>query len=529
MWNRKRERKPSPALKDRLQVLITVDRTTSREVLSAAVRTWLDDGFTTMGGECRRQLLARAVPPGRMPGTERFRGKKGDAWARCFVEVEEEGTDEAYSDDVWRWFLHAASALPDVAAATLSWLKPTPPDEHLFEDPQLNLAFHRSRPPGSEWSHFHLVGLTRQLTADAERESAMLALTRKIAELCGPAYGEISYAHGGIGGLQTSLEAGLYRWPEDTIPQSRRTLRGYSWLTVIPQEIGDRLGGETALRDSGAFAEVAQLANGGYWLLATERFADYDVDAATRVFHALTPALPAGRPEPDSYYHPPRLLALLDAHADLRTEQPIPTEPLPEEPAPRLEVEPYTEDLGDNWAAHCTAIILRARELIARFPDALVQGDTLLEYGADIVYWQAQPGTVWVWQLAHDTDEAADTAVPADVLDLVARDPLSAGLEVIAGPSFRELGLSEAHNGTNGFAPDQRVTVYDGPAPGRQVYQTTYQDMDEPAVEADRMAVWAAAEVVAVKVHEVAEHRRAAAGRPSVAAAVTDQSRPAVR
>ena len=73
-------------------------------------------------------------------------------------------------------------------------------------------------------------------------------------------------------------------------------MRGYSWITICPQEIGDRLGGEEALRATGAFCEVSSLRAGGYWLLATPTYLEYDMEAATRVFRALAPALPAGMP-----------------------------------------------------------------------------------------------------------------------------------------------------------------------------------------------------------------------------------------
>jgi hypothetical protein len=95
---------------------------------------------------------------------------------------------------------------------------------------------------------------------------------------------------------QTMLERLLYRTPRDTILASRSTLRGYSWLTICAEEIGDRLGGVAALQATGAFHEVSQLAYGGYWLQATERFQQYDVDSARRVFGALAAALPPGRP-----------------------------------------------------------------------------------------------------------------------------------------------------------------------------------------------------------------------------------------
>lgn len=81
----------------------------------------------------------------------------------------------------------------------------------------------------------------------------------------------------------------------------------------MSREVGDRLGGAAALAGSGAFAEVAELAQGGLWLLATENFADYDLTAAQRVFDAVAPALPPGEPfARTESWDPPRLVVIAD-------------------------------------------------------------------------------------------------------------------------------------------------------------------------------------------------------------------------
>src|SRR5207244_3238254 len=54
--------------------------------------------------------------------------------------------------------------------------------------------------------------------------------------------------------------------------------------------------------------------HGGYWLLATEHFADYGPEQAARVQRILAPALSAGLPRPDAAGEAPHLLALTDAH-----------------------------------------------------------------------------------------------------------------------------------------------------------------------------------------------------------------------
>jgi hypothetical protein len=86
-------------------------------------------------------------------------------------------------------------------------------------------------------------------------------------------------------------------------------------LTIVPEELADRLGGEPALRRSGAFAEVRKLAAGGVWLLATGDYREYDQSAVERVFDVLAPiprpGLPRTRPHPPANL-PPYQVVLKD-------------------------------------------------------------------------------------------------------------------------------------------------------------------------------------------------------------------------
>lgn len=100
-------------------------------------------------------------------------------------------------------------------------------------------------------------------------------------------------------GHHTALDAALRRDRDDSLREARRHLRGYSWITVVPRELAARLGGADALTATGAFAEVEALPPGGVWLRATDRAETYDAAAVRRVFSALAPVLPPGRPEPD--------------------------------------------------------------------------------------------------------------------------------------------------------------------------------------------------------------------------------------
>jgi hypothetical protein len=103
--------------------------------------------------------------------------------------------------------------------------------------------------------------------------------------------------------------------PPPILPESRRYLRGYAWLTVCPREIAERLGGADALRATGAFTEVAALRNGGVWLLAAPTLAEYDMPAAARIWDVLAPALRPGTPVVCEDHGPADRLVIEDAAA----------------------------------------------------------------------------------------------------------------------------------------------------------------------------------------------------------------------
>jgi hypothetical protein len=93
-------------------------------------------------------------------------------------------------------------------------------------------------------------------------------------------------------------------------------LRGYSWVTVCPEELAARLGGARALADTGAFFRIEELP-GGVRLQATEEFAAYDHAATERAFSALAPVLPPGTPYRSPFHEGPWRLVDKDA-AELR-------------------------------------------------------------------------------------------------------------------------------------------------------------------------------------------------------------------
>jgi hypothetical protein len=135
---------------------------------------------------------------------------------------------------------------------------------------------------------------------------AVVDVVRTVGDRADLGYGEI--ADRVRMGPSTDLDWALRRSDEDSLRDSRRHLRGYGWVTVCPAVIASALGGAAVMRDSGAFTEVVELAPGGLLLRATRTTFDYDDAAVRRVFGALRPVLPPGRPEQPAYETLPHLV-----------------------------------------------------------------------------------------------------------------------------------------------------------------------------------------------------------------------------
>jgi hypothetical protein len=134
------------------------------------------------------------------------------------------------------------------------------------------------------------------------------------ADRVDPGFGQISYHYHGDTALEQRTDHSRYgierRDVRYALGHCREWLRGYSWLTIVPSGLAGKLGGAQALRATGAFHEVRELAAGGVWLLATEDFRSYDLEVAWPVFRALAPVLPPGLPLdfPPSGMQPPLIV-----------------------------------------------------------------------------------------------------------------------------------------------------------------------------------------------------------------------------
>ena len=126
--------------------------------------------------------------------------------------------------------------------------------------------------------------------------SPEIAYMRSFAAANVVAFGHVSPVDNTLLGW-TELELGLGRPMWDSLTELDRYLRGYSWVTVVPEMLAARLGGPQALRESGAFCRVDVLAGGSVWLQATPRWSEYGHEQIDRVFEVLAPVLPPGMPE----------------------------------------------------------------------------------------------------------------------------------------------------------------------------------------------------------------------------------------
>ncbi|UBU12525.1 hypothetical protein [Nonomuraea gerenzanensis] len=159
------------------------------------------------------------------------------------------------------------------------------------------------------WSYLPDVAYDLARPEVAERWGSVL---RDFADKLNPAFGHLADDSNPNG--TTALDVSVARGGRvKSVKQARQILRGYSWITICPAELGERLGGVSGLSRTGAFHEVAELSRGGLWLQATKNFADYDERAVLQVFKALANVLPGGLPKRNPFDTKVRRLVWEDA------------------------------------------------------------------------------------------------------------------------------------------------------------------------------------------------------------------------
>jgi Family of unknown function (DUF6000) len=189
---------------------------------------------------------------------------------------------------------------------------------------------------------------------------------------------------------------------------------------------------------------------------------------------------------------------------------------------------PGAEIKKDGVFARGAAIALRLQGLRQAYPHALVCGDVMVQREVHLVCWQCRPDQAWVWAFVFARTFRRRPADAQRLLESfrhrVEQDPLSAGLEVIAGPRFQSLDLPVSQVGSNDADLHELVVVTDADQDGLQLYEIYAQDEDSPDFTANLDATEAAVDA-ASDAREAVEEARSRLQPPRSAADDTPLAR----
>jgi hypothetical protein len=262
-------------LPDQIQLRLVVDVTEDRDRAVAAIRRWFDDAWHSLGSELRDQVTAD-----RGALLLEDSGLEAGAAIRYEVLGDVRSREFSVTDGDWAEFIESLATLPTAMFDTKRQIGGWMDEENLVPpeiDSPLTISAERFHDPNERYMIL-LVGARRDsLFASPESEAAALRFVHAVADIADPVYGEIGYSYGFP---YTALESALRLGFDQAAKNSRDRLPGYSWITVLPEQIGAELGGVEGLVASGAFWKAERLAKGGYWIQATEHFADYQQPAA---------------------------------------------------------------------------------------------------------------------------------------------------------------------------------------------------------------------------------------------------------
>lgn len=290
----------------------------------AVVAAWFDDGLTALAADARHAIetgprlpaaaLRRAMPC----------GPAGAVWGFVSVGEYPRMKTRIYTAANMRWMLDELKRDPRDARLKLCRLDSAGyPGERIAEI--------RFPVPGEglDWGRF-CIDVPASRLADPVVRTAFLEAMRGLAEVAEPFYGQVG-EDDALGRTQLEMALGVTVLPRECYEARHGYLRGYEWLTVVPPGLAERLGGASALRGTGAFADVVELPGGAVWLQATPAFEDYDPAAAEAVWRAVAPVLRPGIPRPPENDRPLVKVVVDDAaeaRADPERRTPDPLEPL---------------------------------------------------------------------------------------------------------------------------------------------------------------------------------------------------------
>jgi hypothetical protein len=282
---------------DMLHAEIDIRTPEDPPLLARIARRWLEAGLRALAVDQVQALLD--APPLTTRSLSRHRGAYGEPgtpWGTLAVTPDNRRHQisvHAWTPVTWERFLAAAGTNFRELSVELSELS-----EHGTDGGAelVKLTVRRNHPGYQGWTRLEAL-LTPRPADDARWEQTAQQwatfLTQQAEQLeVPPAGGFLADDTGGD--FRTPFEHAVDLVPEEVLGTD--LLRGYSWVTLLQAGALTRLGGEEAVRASGAFTDVRPLPAGGYVVRATNRLADYDDAAVRRVFEAVAAALWPGLP-----------------------------------------------------------------------------------------------------------------------------------------------------------------------------------------------------------------------------------------
>ncbi|HVK23182.1 MAG TPA: hypothetical protein VM677_17640 [Actinokineospora sp.] len=147
---------------------------------------------------------------------------------------------------------------------------------------------------GSSWSAGLGLSLWGIVTSDSQAdESDIVEFLDSMISDTDPAFGCVSTRFA----MQedTELDYAMGRRYDESLACSREYLRGYSWITLVPNELVHRLGGAKTIKNAG-FHRVVPHFSGAAIIVAAPTGEEYP-DSVPGLFRTLAPVLPPGKPK----------------------------------------------------------------------------------------------------------------------------------------------------------------------------------------------------------------------------------------
>ena len=273
-----------PIFDGQVHVRMSFDASRQAGRTGRIVRDWFDVAWRELGGSMRERVAAAPPATGPVP--------HGIYLMATVLVPDDEHIFFEYDMSPWESFLDRISTGPFVGASFHAGESGDGAEmlPYYLTDDFWRVTMHRWESQGRDLVQLTVESKEAYLYSDPVGDAAVVAFLDRMLREVDADYAEAGFGYGGLG---TVIDSTTYRSTSDSQRRARETLRGYSWLTMMPAPLVLRVGGAAGLRASGAFVAVEELPNGGVLLQATQRFRDFGDAEATRVFEVLRPVLPA--------------------------------------------------------------------------------------------------------------------------------------------------------------------------------------------------------------------------------------------